>query len=38
MLQEYFIGNCVEYNLKRSEKWYNYAPEGVAENEGVKIL
>ena len=28
---------CGKYNLKRSEKWYEYAPEGVAENE-FKIL
>ena len=26
------------YNLKRSEKCYEHAPEGVAENEEVKIL
>ena len=28
-------GKC---NLKRSEKWYEHAPEGVAENEEVKVL
>ena len=28
---------CGEYNLKRSEKWYEYVPEGVVENEEVKI-
>ena len=26
------------YNLKRSEKCYEHAPEGVVENEDVKIL
>ena len=29
---------CGKYNLKRSEKWYERAPEGVVENEEVKIL
>ena len=29
---------CGEYNLKRSERWYEHAPEGVVENEEVKIL
>ena len=29
---------CGKYNLKRSEKWYEHAPEVVAENEEVKIL
>ena len=29
---------CEKYNLKRSENWYEYAPEGVVENEEVKIL
>ena len=29
---------CEIYNLKRSEKWYEHAPEGVVENEEVKIL
>ena len=29
---------CGKYNLKRSEKWYKHAPEGVVENEEVKIL
>ena len=29
---------CGKYNLKRSEKWYEHAPEGVVENEDVKIL
>ena len=29
---------CGKYNLKRSEKWYEHAPEGVVENEEVKIL
>ena len=28
---------CGKYNLKRSEKWYEHAPEGV-ENKEVKIL
>ena len=27
-----------KYNLKRSKKWHEHAPEGVAENEEVKIL
>ena len=27
-----------KYNLKRSEKWYEHAPEGAVENEEVKIL
>ena len=40
MLQEYFIRNCVgnTTDLKRSEKWYDHAPEGVVENKEVKIL
>ena len=38
MLQEQFNGNCGKYNLKRSEKQYEHAPEGVVENEVVKIL
>ena len=29
---------CGKCNLKRSEKWYEHAPEGVVENEEVKIL
>ena len=29
---------CGKYNVKRSEKWYEHAPEGVVENEEVKIL
>ena len=29
---------CGKYNLKRSKKWYEHAPEGVVENEEVKIL
>ena len=29
---------CGKYNLKKSEKWYEDAPEGVVENEEVKIL
>ena len=29
---------CGKYNLKRSEKWYEHALEGVVENEEVKIL
>ena len=29
---------CGKYNLKRYEKWYGYAPEGVIKNEEVKIL
>ena len=27
-----------KYNLKKSEKWYEDAPEGVVENTEVKIL
>ena len=29
---------CGKCNLKRSKKCYDHAPEGVAENEQVKIL
>ena len=29
---------CGEYNLKRSERWYEHDPEGVVENEEVKIF
>ena len=29
---------CGKYNLKINEKWYEHAPEGVVENEEVKIL
>ena len=29
---------CGKYNLKISEIWYQHPPEGVAENEEVKIL
>ena len=29
---------CNKYNLKRSEKWYEHAPEGAVENEEGKIL
>ena len=29
---------CGKYSLKRSEKWYEHAPEDVAVNEEVKIL
>ena len=29
---------CWKCNLKRSEKWYEHAPEGIVENEEVKIL
>ena len=29
---------CGKYNLKRSEKWYEQAPDSVVENEEVKIL
>ena len=29
---------CGKCNLKRSKKWYEHAPEGVVENEEVKIL
>ena len=26
---------CGKYNLKRSEKWYEHAPEGAVENEEI---
>ena len=29
---------CRKYNLKKSEKLYDHAPEGVVENKEVKIL
>ena len=29
---------CRKYYLKRNEKWYEHAPEGIVENEDVKIL
>ena len=29
---------CGKYNLKRSEKWYEHAPEGAVENEEIQIL
>ena len=29
---------CWKYNLKRNEKWYEHAPEGIVENKEVKIL
>ena len=29
---------CRKYNSKRSEKWYEHAPEGVVENEEMKVL
>ena len=29
---------CGKYNLKKSEKWYEHAPEGADKNEEVKIL
>ena len=29
---------CGKCNLKRTEKWYEHAPEGVVENKEVKIL
>ena len=28
---------CGKYNLKRSEQWNEHTPEGVIENEKVKI-
>ena len=27
-----------KYGLEHSDKWYEHIPEGVVENEGVKIL
>ena len=29
---------CRNCNLERSEKWYEHTPEGVVDNEEVKIL
>ncbi|XP_063595812.1 uncharacterized protein LOC134772704 [Penaeus indicus] len=29
---------CKKYNLERTEKWYEHAPEGVVENDEVKLL
>ena len=29
---------CGKHNLKRSEKWYEHAPEAVVENEEMKTL
>ena len=29
---------CCKYDVRRSEKWYEYQPEGVVENEKCKIL
>ena len=29
---------CGKYNLKRSEKWYEHAPESLVENDEVKTL
>ena len=29
---------CEKYNMKRSDKWYEHTPEGVVENEEVKVL
>ena len=29
---------CKKYDLPRAEQWYNHKPEGVTENESVKVL
>ena len=29
---------CKKYGLSRAEHWYNHKPEGVAENETIKVL
>ena len=28
---------CKEYDLPRAEQWYNHEPEGVTENESIKV-
>ena len=39
MLQKKFIGIfCKKNGLEHSEKWYEHAPEGAAENEEIKVL
>ena len=29
---------CKTNGLEHSEKWYEHAPEGAVENEGIKVL
>ena len=29
---------CKKYHLPRAEQWYNHKPEGVTENESIKVL
>ena len=29
---------CKKYDLPRAEQWYNHKPEGVTENESIKVL
>ena len=29
---------CQNHNLERKEKWYEYHPEGVVEDDGVKLI
>ena len=29
---------CEKHNLERKEKWYEYCPEGVVENDDAKII
>ena len=31
-------GICINNGVQHSEKWYEHAPEGAVENEGIKIL
>ena len=32
------INNNNKYDLPRAEQWYNHKPEGVTENESIKVL
>ena len=38
MQQGKFIGFCKKNGLEHTEKWYEHVPEGVEENEEVKVL
>ena len=29
---------CQKHNLERKEKWYEHCPEGVVENDDVKLI
>ena len=29
---------CEKYNLERKEKWYEHCPEGVVEDDDVKLI